>query len=193
MIANGMLAGLVAITAPCYFVDPWAAALIGSIAGILVIEGAFFVERKLKLDDPVGAIAVHGVNGTLGVLYVGIFSSGMYGAGWNGTVKGAGAAASGVTGILYDQGSLGFGQLASQATGVVIIWTVILGVAYSFFKIQDKLTKGGIRPTEEDELAGMDLPEMGVLAYPEFNGSHSGVTAGGIASSAPVGEKTFVS
>jgi Amt family ammonium transporter len=193
MMANGMLAGLVAITAPCAFVQPWAAAVIGLISGVVVIEAVFFVERTLKIDDPVGAIAVHGVNGTLGVLYVGIFSSGMYGAGWNGTVKGAGAAASGVTGILYDQGSLGFGQLASQATGVVIIWTVILGVAYSFFKIQDKLTKGGIRPTEEDELAGMDLPEMGVLAYPEFNGSHSGVTAGGIASSAPVGEKTFVS
>ena len=63
MMANGMLAGLVAITAPCAFVAPWAAAVIGCIAGVLVIEAVFFVERKLKIDDPVGAIAVHGVNG----------------------------------------------------------------------------------------------------------------------------------
>ena len=73
MMANGMLAGLVAITAPCAFVQPWAAAVIGTIAGVVVIEAVFFVERKLKVDDPVGAIAVHGVNGTLGVLCVGIF------------------------------------------------------------------------------------------------------------------------
>jgi Amt family ammonium transporter len=182
MMANGMLAGLVAITAPCAFVQPWAAAVIGCISGVVVIEAVFFVERKLKIDDPVGAIAVHGVNGSLGVLYVGIFSSGMYGAGWNATTKGAAATAKGVTGIVYDVG-LGGRQLLAQAIGVLVIWTVILGVAYAFFKIQDALTKGGIRPSAEDELAGMDLPEMGVLAYPEFSGSHSGVTAGGAPSS----------
>jgi len=178
MMANGMLAGLVAITAPCAFVQPWAAAVIGCISGIVVIEAVFFVERKLKIDDPVGAIAVHGVNGTLGVLWVGIFASGDYGAGWNLTTKGAAASASGVTGIFYDFG-LGIRQLASQAIGVAVIWTVILGIAFAFFKIQDKIMKGGIRPTAEDELAGMDLPEMGVLAYPEFNGSHGGVTSDG--------------
>jgi Amt family ammonium transporter len=174
MMANGMLAGLVAITAPCAFVQPWAAAVIGCISGVVVIEAVFFVERKLKIDDPVGAIAVHGVNGTLGVLYVGIFSSGMYGAGWNLTANGPGAEASGVTGILYDFGSLGLGQLAAQAIGVAVIWTVIFGIAFSFFKIQNALMSknGGIRASEEDELEGMDLPEMGVLAYPEFNGSY---------------------
>jgi Amt family ammonium transporter len=170
MMANGMLAGLVAITAPCAFVQPWAAAVIGTISGVVVIEAVFFIERKLKVDDPVGAIAVHGVNGTLGVLYVGIFSSGMYGAGWNLTTEGPAASATGVTGILYDL-DLGGRQLLSQAIGAVIVWTVILGLAYAFFKIQDKLTKGGIRPAEEDELAGLDLPEMGVLAYPEFDGA----------------------
>jgi Amt family ammonium transporter len=154
----------------------WAAAVIGCISGVVVIEAVFFVERKLKVDDPVGAIAVHGVNGTLGVLYVGIFSSGMYGAGWNLTTEGAAASAAGVTGILYDF-ELGGRQLLAQAIGVALIWTVILGLAYAFFKIQDKVTKGGIRPTEEDEVAGMDLPEMGVLAYPEFNGS-SGMSGG---------------
>ena len=85
MMANGMLAGLVAITAPCAFVAPWAAAVIGCIAGVLVIESVFFVERKLKIDDPVGAISVHGVCGSFGVLAVGIFSNGSYGAGWNGS------------------------------------------------------------------------------------------------------------
>ena len=68
MMANGMLAGLVAITAPCAFVQPWAAAVIGCIAGVLVIESIFFVEKKFKIDDPVGAISVHGVNGLFGVL-----------------------------------------------------------------------------------------------------------------------------
>ena len=71
MMANGMLAGLVAITAPCAFVDPWAAAVIGVIAGVLVVESVCFFERKLKVDDPVGAISVHGVCGIFGVLSVG--------------------------------------------------------------------------------------------------------------------------
>ena len=83
MMANGMLAGLVAITAPCYFVDPWAAAVIGSVAGVLVIEAAFLLERRFKLDDPVGAVAVHGFNGIWGVLSVGVFANGRYGQGWN--------------------------------------------------------------------------------------------------------------
>ena len=85
MMANGMLAGLVAITAPCAFVSPAMAMVIGIIAGVLVIEAVFFVERKLKVDDPVGAIAVHGVNGTFGVLAVGLFANGSYGAAWNGS------------------------------------------------------------------------------------------------------------
>src|SRR6476661_8109138 len=128
MMANGMLAGLVAITAPCAFVQPWAAAVIGIISGVIVIEAVFFVERKLKLDDPVGAIAVHGVNGTLGVLYVGIFSSGMYGVGWNGTTEGD----KGVTGIL--NGGTGWGQLAAQAAGALTICIVMFGIAFAFFK-----------------------------------------------------------
>ncbi len=75
MMVNGMLAGLVAITAPCAFVAPWAAALIGAVAAIIVIEAALFIERK-GIDDPVGAIAVHGVGGIFGVLCVGIFANG---------------------------------------------------------------------------------------------------------------------
>ena len=93
-MANGMLAGLVAITAPCAFVEPWAAAVIGSIAGVLVIESIVFFEKR-GIDDPVGAISVHGVCGICGVLSIGIFASGAYGAGWNLTTKGAAATADG--------------------------------------------------------------------------------------------------
>ncbi len=163
MMANGMLAGLVAITAPCAFVQPWAAALIGALAGIIVVESVFFFEKR-GIDDPVGAISVHGVCGIFGVLCIGIFGSGEYGAGWNLTAKGAAATASGVTGILYDFG-LGLRQLGAQAVGALVICTVMFGVAYVFFKVQNATMKGGIRSTAEDEIAGLDLPEMGVLAY----------------------------
>ena len=154
MMVNGMLGGLVAITAPCAFVAPWAAAVIGILAGILAIEGVFFLERR-KIDDPVGAVAVHGFTGTFGVLAVGIFANGKYGAGWNGSTT------TGVAGIIKGE----WGQLGAQALGAVVIWTVIFGVAFGFFKIQNKITKGGIRSTEEDEINGLDLPEMGVLGY----------------------------
>ena len=158
MMANGMLAGLVAITAPCAFVAPWAAALIGVIAGVLVIEAVFFVERRLKIDDPVGAIAVHGVNGIFGALAVGIFSDGRYGAAWNGS------ASEGIKGVLYGD----WGQLGAQALTVGVIIVVNGLLSFAFFKIQNAVTKGGIRSREEDEVQGLDLPEMGVQAYPEF-------------------------
>jgi Amt family ammonium transporter len=154
MMVNGMLAGLVAITAPCAFVAPWAAALIGALAAIIVIEAALFIERK-GIDDPVGAIAVHGVGGIFGVLCVGIFANGRYGAGWNGSTS------AGVKGLIKGD----WGQFGAQALGAGVILTVILGFAYGFFKLQDKLTKGGIRSTPEDEINGVDMPEMGVLGY----------------------------
>lgn len=163
MIANGMLGGLVAITAPAAFVEPWAAAAIGIIGGILVIEAVFFIEKR-GVDDPVGAIAVHGVCGSFGVLAVGIFSSGNYGGLWNVTETSS-TAKKGVTGLLYDFG-LGGRQLIAQAIGVLIIWTVMFGLAYGFFKVQNSITKGGIRSSVEDELVGLDYPEMGVTAYP---------------------------
>ncbi len=167
MMVNGMLGGLVAITAPCAFVDPWAAAVIGVIAGVLEIFAAGFIENRMKIDDPVGAIAVHGVCGSFGVLAVGLFGNGAYGAGWNLTTEGS-AAAKGVTGIFYGMDP-GLGQLGAQALGVAVLWTAILFIAYLFFKIQDMVMKGGIRPTAEIEIEGMDIPEMGVLAYPEFD------------------------
>ena len=143
------------------------AAIIGSIAGVLVILAFNFIDTKLKVDDPVGAIAVHGVNGIWGVLCIGLFANGKYGAGWNLTTEGPGASASGVTGVFYDA-SLGLKQLGAQAIGALVICTVFVGLAYGFFKLQNAIMKGGIRPPAEMEVAGMDLPEMGVLAYPEF-------------------------
>ena len=137
MMANGMLAGLVAITAPCAFVAPWAAAVIGCAAAVLVIESVFFVERKLKVDDPVGAVSVHGVCGCFGVLAVGIFANGSYGAGWNGSDS------TGVEGLIKGD----WGQFGAQLLGAGVIATVIFGIAFAFFKIQNALTKGGIRPT----------------------------------------------
>ena len=94
-------------------------ALIGVIASVLVIESILFVEHRLKIDDPVGAISVHGVNGLFGVLAVGIFANGSYGAGWNG------APTEGVEGIIKGD----WGQLGAQALGALVIWTVIFGLA----------------------------------------------------------------
>ncbi|MDQ3932202.1 MAG: hypothetical protein M3252_05130, partial [Actinomycetota bacterium] len=165
MMANGMLAGLVAITAPCAFVQPWAAALIGLIAGVLVIESTWFIERRLRIDDPVGAVSVHGANGIWGLLALGLFADGAYGAGWNGTGNAiAEPVSTGVTGLLYGDA----GQFVAQVIGALVICTVMFGIVYAFFKIQNALTTGGIRSKEADEVAGLDLPEMGVLAYPEF-------------------------
>jgi Amt family ammonium transporter len=166
MMVNGMLAGLVAITAPCAFVTPLAAALIGSIAGVLVVVSCAFFEKR-QVDDPVGAISVHGVCGIWGVLSIGLLANGEYGAGWNLTTKGPGATANGVTGLFYD-GSLGLRQLAAQAIGAAVICVVMFGIVYAFFKIQNALMKGGIRPTQDIELQGLDIPEMGAVAYPDF-------------------------
>ena len=114
---------------------------------------------------------MHGVCGTFGVLAVGIFANGQYGAGWNGTTTAMAdpARASSASSTALRPGSA---SSAPRRIGALVIWTVIFGIAFAFFKIQNALTKGGIRSEEEDELAGLDLPEMGVLAYPEFVGRH---------------------
>ena len=178
MMANGLLGGLVIITAPCAFVDPWVAMVLGIVAGVVVLESVFFIERRLKVDDPVGAVSVHGVCGTLGVLAVGLVANGKYGAGWNLTTNNVDAegTARGVEGLFYGGGT---GQLLSQLAGIVIIWTVMFGLAFLFFKIQNAVTKGGIRSDAGEEEAGLDLPEMGILAYPDFAGTHEGYSDGG--------------
>ena len=154
MMVNGMLAGLVAITAPCAFVQPWAAAVIGSIAAVIVVESVFFFERK-GIDDPVGAISVHGVGGIFGVLCVGIFADGRYGAGWNLTDSSA-TRGHGVTGFLYDT-SLGFKQLGAQAIGALVICTVMLGIRLRVLQDPERGDEGR-HPTDGRGGGGRDGP-----------------------------------
>ncbi len=152
MMANGMLAGLVAITAPCAFVNATSAVIIGAISGVLVIWAYFFIDRKLKIDDPVGAIAVHGVNGFWGVLSLGLFADGSYGDGWNG-VPGT------VKGLFYGDGS----QFVAELIGGVTNFVFVFAVMYIFFKICAKTI--GLRSSDADQVAGLDIPEMGVHGY----------------------------
>ena len=170
MMANGMLAGLVAITAPCAFVTASVSMLIGAISGVLVCVAVFFIEGTLKVDDPVGAISVHGVNGAWGVLSLGLFADGKYGDGWNG-VPGT------VTGLFYGDARQFFAQCIGTLTCAAFVFTSF----YLFFKLVDVVI--GNRVSAEVELAGLDLPEMGALAYPEFEIATS--TGGGGALPAP--------
>ncbi|MEI6578359.1 MAG: ammonium transporter, partial [Eubacteriales bacterium] len=128
MTANGALAGLVAITAPCAFVNGFSALIIGTIAGILVCVFVPIVENKLKIDDPVGAISVHCVNGVWGTIALGLFADGSYGDGINGV-------AGGVKGLFYGDAS----QLAAQliVVAVLIVWG--FGGSFLFFKGLDKV------------------------------------------------------
>jgi ammonium transporter, Amt family len=156
MAANGLLAGLVAITAPCAFVSPVSSVLIGAVGGILLCWAVVFIERVLKIDDPVGAVAVHGVNGAWGVLAVGIFADGTYGDGLNGV-------AGPVKGILYGDAS----QLMAQAVGVCVNVVFVFVVMFVFFKILDAVV--GLRVSAEVEMQGADMSEVAVIAYPDFN------------------------
>jgi len=164
MMCNSMLAGLVAITSPCAFVTPVGAFIIGAVAGVLVVVSVFFWD-KLKIDDPVGAISVHGVNGAWGLIAVGLFSDGSYGQGWNGVgaTDYLGVAGRGVTGLFYGDSK----QLVAQLieTGVGVAWNVIVG-GIAFFVIGKVL--GSNRVSPEVEIAGLDVPEMGLPGYPEF-------------------------
>lgn len=153
MTANGTLAGLVAITAPSAFVNGLTAVIIGLVAGFLVCKAVPLIENKFKIDDPVGAISVHGVNGIWGMLSLGLFADGTYGDGINGV-------AGGVRGLLFGDASQFFAQLIGIA--VIVVWG--FGVSYLFLIFLDKVW--GLRVKPEDELEGLDIPEMGVLAYP---------------------------
>jgi Amt family ammonium transporter len=169
MLCNGMLAGLVAITAPCAFVVPWGAALIGFIAGVIVVVSVLFFENA-GVDDCVGAISVHGINGLWGVISVGIFATGEYGAGWNGVVRDAYVKAygsDGVRGLLYGD----FSQFIAQCFDAAVVAGFGFLMAYVWFKISDLITP--IRVPAEVELEGLDIPEVGAPGYPDF-ALHSG-------------------
>jgi Amt family ammonium transporter len=160
MIANGMLAGLVAITAPCAFVTAPVAVMIGAIAGVLVCISVFFIERNLKIDDPVGAISVHGVNGMWGVISLGLFADGTYGDGYNGI-------AGGVKGLFYGGGSQFVAQLIGTATNIIFVFIA----SYIMFKVLDMVI--GLRVPKEVELEGLDQAEVAVSAYPDFQTRHT--------------------
>jgi Amt family ammonium transporter len=163
LICNGMLAGLVAIAAPCAFVQPWAAFLIGAIAGVLAIWFIFFLEQR-GIDDPAGVISVHGVNGLWGTLALGLFADGTFGHGYNGVITTtASSTVGGVAGLFYGDGK----QLLCQCvmTLVCFCWSFIAG-AIAFQAIGRIF--GPNRVSREVELAGLDIPEVGVPAYPEF-------------------------
>ena len=150
MCLNASLAGLVAITAGCADVDAIGAAVIGIVAGILIVVAVEFVDIKLKIDDPVGAFSVHGVNGMWGGLAVGLFATG------NGQ--------NGVTGLFYGGG---FAQLGKQALGIVTIvaWTVVCMIIV--FTIIKKTV--GLRVTKDEEMKGLDICEHGLIsAYADF-------------------------
>jgi ammonium transporter, Amt family len=195
MMCNGMLAGMVAITAPCAFVNANGAVLIGLISGVLVVGAVYFFERVCKLDDPVGALSVHGVNGAWGVLSLGLFANGTYGAGWNGvhklikdgavqiinndgaasTVKrfneliAAGWTDQGVTGALgtwFGAATNDWSQLGAQITGTLTNVIFVGLMALAWFTVARRIIP--MRSKVEDEITGVDIPEMGAECYPDY-------------------------
>ncbi len=140
---NGALAGLVGITAGAAFVEPWSAVAIGAIAAPIMMGSLILIERVFKIDDPVGAISVHGVTGLWGLLAVGIFANGN----------------NGVEGLVVGEGKQIVSQLISM--GVVMAWGLVTGFAL-FMLLKVSM---GVRATEAEELEGLDIPEHGLPAY----------------------------
>ena len=148
MAMNGALAGLVAVTAPCAFIEPWAAIIIGAVAGIVVVLGVVILD-KLKVDDPVGAVAVHGFNGVWGTLTIGLFGQKALGLANNG--------------LFYGGGLRQFGIQFLGVTTVVIFVLITMGMV---FVVLDLLI--GLRVSREEELKGLDIGEHGIESYSGF-------------------------
>lgn len=148
MTLNGALAGLVAITAGCANVSPLSAIMIGGLAGVLVVYSVQFIDKVLRIDDPVGAVSVHGVCGAFGTLAVGLFAEKNYG---------------GVDGLLFGGG---MSQLITQATGVLAVfaWTFV-GALILFGIIKATM---GLRVEAEEEVKGLDITEHGMESYSGF-------------------------
>ncbi|HTW94117.1 MAG TPA: ammonium transporter [Tepidisphaeraceae bacterium] len=156
MMCNGMLGGLVAITASCAFVAPISAVIIGLVAGLIVVLSVLTMEKR-GIDDPVGAISVHGVAGLWGLLAVGLFADGTW------PTEGFNGVSGGVRGLFYGDGKQLLAQLIAAA--VCIGWCLIVGGGV--FKLIGMIV-GSNRVSPEVELAGLDIPEMGAPGYPEF-------------------------
>jgi Amt family ammonium transporter len=148
MSLNGALAGLVAITAPCANVSPLSAIIIGALAGALVVMSVEFFDKVVKIDDPVGAISVHGVCGSFGTLCVGLFAQEQYG---------------GVNGLFFGGG---MSQFMIQLTGVVAAFAWTFTLAFVMFKVLSATV--GLRVKPEEELRGLDLDEHGCESYSGF-------------------------
>jgi len=165
---NGFLAGLVAITCPCYWVSPFGAIMLGGVAGVIVVLGVELLEW-MRIDDPIGAVPVHGMAGIWGTLSLGLFAVGKYGA--TGPISPDNSAP--LKGLFYGGGTQ---VLIAQAIGSLIItsatFLVALAVMYAVH------IPGLLRLSEEGELYGMDLTEHGISAYPEYVISSVGMTAG---------------
>jgi Amt family ammonium transporter len=153
---NGSLAGLVAITAPCAFVSVPSALVIGLVAGVLVVAAVLFFDR-VRIDDPVGATAVHLANGVFGTIAVGLFA--------DPTVAPSAAVAK--PGLLLGGG---MAQLGPQLLGVVVVGAAVFALSLVFWSVT-KILANGIRVTEEEEIEGLDIGEHGNVAYPDFQGS----------------------
>jgi Amt family ammonium transporter len=156
---NGFLAGLVAITCPCYWVSPFGSIVIGAIAGVVVVL-AFDLVEWLRIDDPVGAFAVHGANGIWGTLSLGLFATGQFGAP---SPTGADLSGGVVTGLLYGGG---LDQLKAQFIGSAAVTAATFGVALILMYAVN--ATGTLRISKEGELRGLDLNEHGGVAYPEM-------------------------
>jgi Amt family ammonium transporter len=153
---NGCLAGLVAITAPCAFVSVTSALVIGLVAGVVVVGAVLFFDR-IRIDDPVGATAVHLANGVFGTIAVGLFADPSV----------APSAAVAKPGLLMGGG---MAQLGPQLIGVALVAGVVFALSLGFWLVT-KLVFGGIRVSEEEEIDGLDIGEHGNSAYPDFQGS----------------------
>jgi len=165
---NGFLAGLVAVTCPCYWVSPTGAILLGLVAGVIVVVAVDVLEA-LRIDDPIGAVPVHGVCGIWGTLSLGLFASGQYGV--TGPLAADNSAP--LTGLLYGGG---FQVLAAQAIGSIIGTTATFSVAIAMMYAVKAM--GYLRVERAGELRGIDLHEHGIPAYPEY-ALHSAATPGG--------------
>ena len=155
---NGFLAGLVAITCPCYWVSPTGAILLGGVAGIIVVFGVELLEW-LRIDDPIGAVPVHGICGIWGTWSLGLFASGQYGA--TGPFGADNSAP--LAGLFYHGGMT---LLKAQMIGNITITLATFGVSMVLMKAVDMM--GLLRVSREGEIHGLDLHEHGISAYPEY-------------------------